>query len=89
MDPEIMLSDILELLNNMSNDPDDVNHIKHNNWFVEEIVTHVENYEQWLRKGGFKPDFQNVVENWLTEKQNDAKNSPDKRQQQFWYGAEL
>lgn len=89
MDPEIMLSDILELLNDMSNDPDDVNYIKHNNWFVEEIVTHVENYEQWLRKGGFKPDFQNVVENWLTEKQNDAKNSPDKRQQQFWYGAEL
>ena len=89
MDPEIMLSDILELLNNMSNDPDDVNYIKHNNWFVEEIVTHVENYEQWLRKGGFKPDFQNVVENWLTEKQNDAKNSPDKRQQQFWYGADL
>tara|TARA_Y100001938_G_C7973602_1_gene370620 strand:- start:288 stop:557 length:270 start_codon:yes stop_codon:yes gene_type:complete len=89
MDPEIMLSDILELLNDMSNDPDDVNYIKHNNWFVEEIVTHVENYEQWLRKGGFKPDFQNVVENWLTEKQNDAKNSPDKRQQQFWYGADL
>ena len=84
MDPESLLSDILELLSDMSNDPDDVNYIKHNNWFVEEIVTHVENYEQWLRKGGFKPDFQNVVEKWLTEKQNDAKNSPDKKQQQLW-----
>ena len=84
MDPEVLLTDILELLSDMSNDPDDVNYIKHNNWFVEEIVTHVENYEQWLRKGGFKPDFQNVVEKWLTEKQNDAKNSPDKRQQQLW-----
>ena len=84
MDPEALLVDILELLGDMSNDPDDVNYIKHNNWFVEEIVTHIENYEQWLRKGGFKPDFQNVVENWLTEKQDDAKNSPDKRQQQLW-----
>lgn len=84
MDPEALLVDILELLSDMSNDPDDVNYIKHNNWFVEEIVSHVENYEQWLRKGGFKPDFQNVVENWLTEKQDDAKNSPDKKQKQFW-----
>ena len=84
MDPEALLADILELLSDMSNDPDDVNYIKHNNWFVEEIVSHVENYEQWLRKGGFKPDFQNVVENWLTEKQDDAKNSPDKKQKQFW-----
>jgi len=84
MDPEALLVDILELLSDMSNDPDDVNYIKHNNWFVEEIVTHVEDYEQWLRKGGFKPDFQNVVENWLTEKQDDAKNSPDKKQKQFW-----
>ena len=84
MDPESLLSDILELLSDMSNNPDDVNCIKHNNWFVEEIVSHVENYEQWLRKGGFKPDFQNVVENWLTEKQDDAKNSPDKKQKQFW-----
>ena len=78
MDPEALLADILELLNDMSDKSD------YNDWSVEEIVTHVENYEQWLRKGGFKPDFQNVVENWLTEKRNDVKNSPDKRQQQFW-----
>tara|TARA_Y100000356_G_C11209816_1_gene262736 strand:- start:316 stop:555 length:240 start_codon:yes stop_codon:yes gene_type:complete len=78
MDPEALLADILELLNDMSDKSD------YNDWSVEEIVTHVEDYEQWLRKGGFKPDFQNVVEKWLTEKQNDAKNSPDKRQQQFW-----
>ena len=83
MDPEALLADILELLNDMSDKSD------YNDWSVEEIVTHVEDYEQWLRKGGFKPDFQNVVENWLTKKQYDAKNSPDKRQQQFWYGAEL
>ena len=78
MDPEALLADILELLNDMSDKSD------YNDWSVEEIVTHVENYEQWLRKGGFKPDFQNVVENWLTEKQDDAKNSPDKKQKQFW-----
>ena len=83
MDPESLLTEILELLNDMSDKSD------YNDWSVEEIVSHVENYEQWLRKGGFKPDFENVVENWLTEKQNDAKNSPDKRQQQFWYGADL
>ena len=73
-----MLADILELLNDMSDKSD------YNDWSVEEIVSHVENYEQWLRKGGFKPDFQNVVENWLTEKRNDVKNSPDKKQKQFW-----
>ena len=78
MDPESLLIEILELLNEMSDKSD------YNDWSGEEIVSHVENYEQWLRKGGFKPDFQNVVEKWLTEKQNDAKNSPDKRQQQFW-----
>ena len=78
MDPEALLADILESLNDMSDKSD------YNDWSVEEIVTHVENYEQWLRKGGFKPDFQNVVENWLTEKQDDAKNSPDKKQKQFW-----
>ena len=78
MDPEALLTDILKLLNDMSDKSD------YNDWSVEEIVTHVEDYEQWLRKGGFKPDFQNVVENWLTEKRNDVKNSPDKRQQQFW-----
>ena len=78
MDPESLLIEILELLNDMSDKSD------YNDWSVEEIVSHVENYEQWLRKGGFKPDFQNVVEKWLTEKQNDAKNSPDKKQKQFW-----
>ena len=78
MDPESLLTEILELLNDMSDKS------YYNDRSVEEIVSHVENYEQWLRKGGFKPDFQNVVEKWLTEKQNDAKNSPDKRQQQFW-----
>ena len=78
MDPEALLMEILESLNDMSDKSG------YNDWSVEEIVTHVENYEQWLRKGGFKPDFQNVVENWLTEKQDDAKNSPDKKQKQFW-----
>ena len=78
MDPEALLIEILELLNDMSDKSD------YNDWSVEEIVSHVENYGQWLRKGGFKPDFQNVAEKWLTEKRNDAKNSPDKKQKQFW-----
>tara|TARA_B100000214_G_C23898234_1_gene595181 strand:- start:257 stop:508 length:252 start_codon:yes stop_codon:yes gene_type:complete len=83
MDPETLLMEILESLNDMSDKSD------YNDWSVEEIVTHVENYEEWLRKGGFKPDFQDVVEKWLTDKQDDVKNSPDKKQKQFWYGAEL
>ena len=83
MDPEALLMEILELLNNMSENVD------HNDWSVEEIVSYVENYEHWLRKGGYRPDVKNVVENWLTYKQNKAKNSPDKKQQQFWYGADL
>ena len=78
MDPEALLADILELLNDMSDKSD------YNDWSVEEIVTHVENYEQWLRKGGFKPDFQNVVKEWLTKKQDEVKNSPDKKQKQLW-----
>ena len=78
MDPEALLADILELLNDMSESVD------HNDWSVEDIVSCVENYDQWLRKGGYRPDVKNVVENWLTQKQNDAKNSPDKKQKQFW-----
>ena len=78
MDPEALLTEILELLSDMSED------IDHNDWSVEEIVSYVENYEQWLRKGGFRPDFQNVAEKWLTKKQDDAKNSPDKKQKQLW-----
>ena len=72
MDPEALLTEILELLSDMSED------IDHNDWSVEEIVSHVE------RKGGFRPDFQNVAEKWLTKKQDDAKNSPDKKQKQLW-----
>jgi len=78
MDPETLLMEILESLNDMSDKSD------YNNWSVEEIVTHVEDYEQWLRKGGFKPDFQNVVENWLTNKEAQAYNAPAKNQKQFW-----
>ena len=78
MDPEALLADILELLNDMSDKSD------YNDWSVEEIVSHVENYEQWLRKEGFKPDFQNVVKEWLTKKQDEVKNSPDKKQKQLW-----
>ena len=83
MNPESLLTEILELLNDMSKNVD------HNDWSVEDIVSHVEAYEQWLRKGGSRPDVKNVVEKWLTRKQNKAKNSPDKKQQQFWYGADL
>ena len=78
MDPEALLMEILELLNDMSESVD------HKDWSVEDIVSCVENYDQWLRKGGYRPDVKNVVENWLTQKQNDAKNSPDKKQKQFW-----
>ena len=39
MDPEALLMEILELLNNMSENVD------HNDWSVEEIVSYVENYE--------------------------------------------
>jgi hypothetical protein len=88
MDPEVLLMEILDLLSDMSKHVD-YRPIIHNGWSVEEIVLHVENYEQWLRKGGYKPDVQSVVEKWLTDKQNKDKNSPDKKQKQFWYGAEL
>ena len=88
MDPEILLMEILDLLSDMSKNVDYVPIIR-NDWSAGEIVSHVENYEQWLRKGGYKPDVQNVVEKWLTDRQNKANHSPDKKQKQFWYGAEL
>jgi hypothetical protein len=78
MHVEALLMEILELLNDMSESVD------HSDWSVEDIVSCVENYDKWLRKGGYRPDVKNVVENWLTQKQNDAKNSPDKKQKQFW-----
>ena len=56
MDPESLLTEILELLNDMSENVD------HNDWSVEEIVSYVENYEHWLRKGGYRHDVKNVVE---------------------------
>ena len=83
MDPEALLTEILELLNNMSKNSD------YNDWSVEEIVSCVESYEQWLRNGGYRPDVKNVVEKWLAHKESKAKYIPDKKQKQFWYGAEL
>jgi len=88
MDPEVLLMEILDLLSDMSK-PVDYRPIIRNDWSVEEIILHVENYEKWLRKGGYKPDVQNVVEKWLTYKESKAKHIPDKKQKQFWYGAEL
>mgnify|MGYP001475247768 CR=1 FL=1 len=88
MDPEVLLMEILDLLSDMSK-PVHYRPIIHNDWSVEEIMMHVENYEKWLRKGGYKPDVQNVVEKWLAHKESKAKYIPDKKQKQFWYGAEL
>ena len=78
MDPKVLLTEIFELLEDMSGD------IDHNDWIVDEIVSHVENYGNWSSEGGFRPDIQNVAKEWLTNKEAEAYNAPARNQKQFW-----
>ncbi len=80
MDPEATLKNILDLFDAVSNsDLDEWPDFKL--WDLKDAVS---DYSDWIKKDGFSPNFQNVVKEWLTKKQDEVKNSPDKKQKQLW-----
>jgi len=86
MDPEATLKNILDLLDKTSRNSN-LNAMKRE-WELSdglwELKYALSDYSDWIKKGGFSPNFQNVVKEWLTKKQDEVKNSPDKKQKQLW-----
>jgi len=81
MDPEATLKNILDLFDAVSNSDLDERDLGEELWDLKYAVF---DYSDWIKEGGFSPNFQNFVKEWLTKKQDEVKNSPDKKQKQFW-----
>tara|TARA_R110000824_G_C14931801_1_gene648848 strand:+ start:419 stop:694 length:276 start_codon:yes stop_codon:yes gene_type:complete len=81
MDPEATLKNILDLFDAVSNSDLDERDLGEDLWDLKYAVS---DYSDWIKKDGFSPNFQNVVKEWLTKKQDEVKNSPDKKQKQLW-----
>jgi len=81
MDPEATLKDILDMFDTVSNSDLDERDLGEELWDLKYAVS---DYSDWLKKHGFSPNFQNVVKEWLTKKQDEVKNNPDKKQKQLW-----
>tara|TARA_R110000765_G_scaffold102824_2_gene191796 strand:- start:74 stop:349 length:276 start_codon:yes stop_codon:yes gene_type:complete len=81
MDPEATLKNILDLFDAVSNSDLDERDLGEYLWDLKYAVS---DYSDWIKQGGFSPNFQNVVKEWLTKKQDEVKNSPDKKQKQLW-----
>ena len=59
MDPEKTLKEILDLLASLCYNKDQ------NETIREEIEEHLENYSEWLERGGFDADLMNVCRKWV------------------------
>ena len=81
MDPEILLTEILDFFDEVSDSSLDERDLADELWDLKYAVS---DYSDWIKKDGFSPNFQNVVKEWLTKKQDEVKNSPDKKQKQLW-----
>ena len=91
MDPEATLKNILDLFDAVSNSDLDERDLgeeltmlilkKKKLWDLKYAVS---DYSDWIKKDGFSPNFQNVVKEWLTDKESQAYDAPDKNQKQFW-----
>jgi len=81
MDPEATLKNILDLFDAVSNSDLDERDLGEELWDLKYAVS---DYSDWIKKGGFSPNFQNVVKEWLTNKESQVYSSPDKKQKQLW-----
>ena len=81
MDPEVLLKDILDFFDKVSNSDLDEQNLGEELWDLKYAVS---DYSDWIKEDGYSPNFQNVVKEWLTKKQDEVKNSPDKKQKQLW-----
>lgn len=62
MDPQKTLQEILDLLDNLCYNRE------HNEAIREEIEEHLQNYSEWLEKGGFSADLINECRKWVFDK---------------------
>ena len=81
MDPEATLKNILDLFDAVSKSDLDERDLGEELWDLKYAVS---DYSDWIKKGGFSPNFQNVVKEWLTNKEAEAYNTPAKNQKQLW-----
>ena len=89
MDPEATLKDILDMLDTVSNPDlnerdlsDELWNLKYGVFFYSGWIDRVKRLDEV--KDEFIPNFQNVVKEWLTNKEARAYNAPAKNQKQFW-----
>ena len=81
MDPEILLTDILDFLDKVSDSSLDERDLADELWDLKYAVS---DYSDWIKEDGYSPNFQNVVKEWLTNKETQAYNAPTKNQKQLW-----
>jgi len=98
MDPEATLKNILDLFDAVSNSDLDERDLGEDLWDLKYAVSDYSDWIKKNdlipimnqasphvgSNGGFIPNFQNVVKEWLTKKQDEVKNNPDKKQKQLW-----
>lgn len=81
MDPEILLTDILDFFDKVSDSSLDERDLADELWDLKYAVS---DYSDWIKEDGYSPNFQNVVKEWLTNKETQAYNAPIKNQKQLW-----
>ena len=81
MDPEATLKDIFDMFDKVSNPDLNERDLGDELWNLKYAVLF---YSDWLKKDGYSPNFQNVVKEWLTNKETQAYNAPIKNQKQLW-----
>mgnify|MGYP001242099834 CR=1 FL=1 len=75
MDPEILLTDILDFFDKVSDSSLDERDLADELWDLKYVVS---DYSDWIKEDGYSPNFQNVVKEWLTNKESQAYSSPAK-----------
>jgi len=81
MEPEILLMEILDMFDKVSNPDLNERDLGDELWSLKYAVS---DYSDWIKKDGFSPNFQNIVKEWLTNKEAQAYNAPAKNQKQLW-----
>ena len=82
MEPEATLKNILYLLDEVSQDYKLSKQEVSDN--LDEVRDLVGYYSDWIRNNGFRPDFENLMRDWLTDKEKERYNAPAQSQQQLW-----
>ncbi len=82
MDPVATLKNILYLLDEVSQNYKLTTEELSDN--LEEVQDLVGYYSEWVTQNGFRPDFENLMRDWLTDKETERYNAPAKTQKQLW-----